>query len=485
MKKRTILRLLIFLLGFVTLTMLIPLILAAAYGEKEMFRAFGIPLGAALILSLLSLLLTRKQRAGFTAVDGLLLVFLAWVLTGLLGGAPYYLSGHIPRFADAVFESVSGFTTTGLSVIADVEALPRSLLLWRGMTHWFGGMGIVLLTVALLPLLGAGGPELNSSPFFNAESPGPEKDKITPKISETAKILWFLYTGLTLLLVLLLMLGGMDWLDAVIHSFSTMATGGFSSRNGSIADYRSPWIEWVCTIFMFLAGFNFSLLCQLLRGKYRNLLRNSEARAYWGIILVSIGIITASTLQNHSLGSTLRYASFQTASILSTTGFAAADHTLWPPLAQGVLFFLMFVGGCSGSTAGGFKVIRHVVLFKQMKNEIKRLLYPRGVFSIRLHKKAGRKDAVYGVVGFASLYLILLFAASLLVSFSGLDLFSSMNVALITLGNIGLGLGKTGPGFVFSGFPAYINWGLSFIMIAGRLELWAALVFFSRHYWRR
>jgi trk system potassium uptake protein TrkH len=281
------------------------------------------------------------------------------------------------------------------------------------------------------------------------------------------------------------MLGGMDWFDAVIHAFSTMATGGFSSRNNSIAAYQSPWIDWVCTVFMLLAGFNFSLLYRLLRGKYGDLLRNSEARAYGGIILVSIGIITAATLRDHPPGTALRYASFQTASILSTTGFAAADHTLWPPLAQGVLFFLMFVGGCSGSTAGGLKVIRHVVLFKQMKNEIKKLLYPKGVFSIRLHKKAGRKEVVYGAAGFVSLYLVLLFVASLLVSLSGLDLFSSINMALITLGNIGLGLGKLGPGFVFSGFPGYLYWGLSFIMIAGRLELWTALVFFSRHYWQR
>jgi trk system potassium uptake protein TrkH len=466
--------------------MLIPLILAAGYGEKEMVPAFGIPLGGMLILSLLILLVTRKRRAVFSPADGFLLAFLAWVLTGILGGSPYYLSGHIPRFSEAVFESVSGFTTTGLSVIADVEGMPRSLLLWRGMTHWLGGMGIVVLTVALLPLFGADGLQLNTSSFFRAESTGPEKDKITPTITETAKILWLLYLGLTLILTLLLMIGGMDWFDAVVHSFSTMATGGFSSRNNSIAAYRSPWIDWVCTIFMLLAGLNFSLLYRLFRGKYRDLLRNSEARAYGGIILVSVGIITASILpETRSLGKALRDASFHTASILTTTGFAAADYSPWPPLAQGVLFFLMFIGGCSGSTAGGVKVIRHVVLLKQMKNEMRKLLYPKGVFSIRLHNKVGRKDVVYGVAGFAALYLALLFAAVLLVSSSGLDLFSSINMALITLGNIGLGLGRTGPGFVFSGYPASVCWGLSFIMIVGRLELWAALVFFSRDYWRR
>ncbi|MDR2028016.1 MAG: TrkH family potassium uptake protein [Treponema sp.] len=485
MRGKLILRLLIFLLGLITLTMTIPLMLAVAYGEKEMFPAFGIPLGGTLILALFRLLLTRKQRVLFSRTDGLLLVFLAWVLTGILGGLPYYLSGHIPRFADAVFESVSGFTTTGVSVMADVEGLPRSLLLWRGMTHWFGGMGIVILTVALLPLLGAGD-HLNTSSFFQAESTGPEKDKITPKITETAKILWLLYIGLTLLLIPLLMIGGMDWLDAVIHSFATIASGGFSTRNNSIAGYQSPWIDWVCIVFMFLAGFNFSVLYRLLQGKYQDLLYNSETKAYGGIVLVSVGIIALAILpETGSPERALRYASFEAVSIVSSTGFAATDHTLWPPLAQGILFFLMFIGGCSGSTAGGVKVIRHVVLFKQMKNEIRKLLYPKGVFSIRLHKKVGRKDVVYGVAGFVFLYLALVFGAALLIGTSGLDLFSSINLSLLALGNIGLGLGKTGPGFVFSGFPAYINWGLCFIMIAGRLELWAALFFFSRDYWRR
>jgi trk system potassium uptake protein TrkH len=486
MKGKLILRFLIFLPGLITLTMLIPLVLALGYGETAMIRAFGLPLGGMLILTILSFLLTRKQEFRFSAAGGLLLIFLAWIFMGFLGGMPYYLSGRIPRFTDAVFESISGFTTTGITVIADVEGMPRSLLLWRGMTQWLGAMGILGLCAAFLPRLGAGSLQMNTAPLFGALSPGPEKDRIVPKITEPAKIIWLLYAGLTGLLIPLLMLGGMGWLDAVIHSLSTMATGGFSSHNGGIAAYRSPWIEWVCAVFMFLAGFNGPLLYRIIRGKYRDLFRHSEAKAYGGIILVSIGIITLSTLpETHSLGQTLRYASFQTASILSTTGFAAVDHTLWPPLAQGVLFFLMFIGGCSGSPAGGVKVIRHVVLFKQMKNEIKKLLYPKGVFGIHLHQKTGRKDVVYGVAGFVVLYLVLLFAAVLLVSTSGLDLFSSINMALISLGNIGLGLGKLGPGFVFSGFPAYISWGLAFIMITGRLELWAALVFFSRDYWQR
>jgi trk system potassium uptake protein TrkH len=341
-------------------------------------------------------------------------------------------------------------------------------------------MGIVVLTVALLPLLGLEGYRL-----VNAETPGPEKSRITPKITVNAKLLWLMYIALTGLESILLRLGGMTWFDAVTHSFSTIATGGFSSRNNSIAAYGSPWIHWVIIVFMLLAGFNFSLLFSLLRGKGRDIPRNSEAKAYGLIVLVSAGLVFLSLLPRGAPAEeSLRLALFHTASVLSTTGFTLADQNLWPPLAQGVLFFLMFVGGCSGSTAGGIKVIRHVVLFKQGGNEIKRLLYPKGVFSIRLNKREGRKDVVYGVAGFVFLYFILVFAAAFLVSTAGLDLFSAVNLGLLTLGNIGLGLGNFSAGLPFAAFPPHVLWGLSFIMIAGRLELWTALVFFSRDFWR-
>jgi trk system potassium uptake protein TrkH len=277
----------------------------------------------------------------------------------------------------------------------------------------------------------------------------------------------------------------MSWFDACIHAFSTMASGGFSSRNASIAAYNSPWIDWVCIVFMLLAGLNFSLFFQLLRGKYRELLSNSEVRAYGGIVLVSVIIITWSILpESPSPGTAIRQAFFQASSILTTTGLAAADHQLWPPLAKGVLFFLMFIGGCSGSTAGGVKVIRYVVLMKQMGNEMKKIICPRGVFNIQMNGRPGRKEVVYGVAGFVFLYFVLVFASALLVSSAGADIFSSLNTALMTLGNIGLSLGPPSPFADISALPAYVKWGLSFVMILGRLELWAALVFFSRDYWR-
>jgi trk system potassium uptake protein TrkH len=480
-KQFIFLRILILLLSLVALIMIIPLILALVYGEEDMVRGFVITMGPVLLAALPVAFLTGKQEIRFSASDGFLLVFAAWIAVCLLGAAPYYISGRLPRFSDAVFESASGFTTTGSTVLARPEDMPQSLLFWRAMTHWLGGMGVVVLTVALLPLLGVGGFQL-----LKAETPGPEKEKITPKITATAKILWGFYIALTALQGLLLMAGGLDWFDAAVCSFSTMATGGFSSRSGSIAAFGSPWVEWVCLVFMILAGFNFTLLYRLFRGKYRDILDNSEARAYGGIILVSVGIVFLSRYTPGAPpGQILRQSSFQAVSILTTTGFSAGDHTLWPPLGQAALFFLMFVGGCSGSTAGGIKVIRHVVLFKQAGNELKKFIYPKGVFAVHLNKRVGRKDVVYGVAAFVFLYLVLVLAAALLASAAGLDLFSSLNIALITLGNIGLGLGEIGPDFVFYSLPGYVKGALSLIMIAGRLELWTALVFFSRDYWRR
>ncbi|MDR1374325.1 MAG: TrkH family potassium uptake protein [Treponema sp.] len=486
------LRILLLFLGLAALTMMIPPVMAAAAGERDMLGPFLIPALPVLSASLL-LFFTGRRRApaasgetpqgSFNASDGFLLVFLAWALICLMGALPYYLSGRLPRFSDAVFESVSGFSTTGLTVISDVESLPRSLLLWRGMTHWLGGMGIVLLTAALFPLLGLGGFQM-----VKAETPGPEKDRIAPKITASAKILWMIYVALTALQTLLLRLGGMGWFDAVFHAFSTMATGGFSSRNDGIGFYRSPWIDWICILFMLLAGFNFSLLYRLLQGKCRDVFTNSEARAYGAIILLAALIVACSLALPESgfpVPDALRLAFFHTASIMTSTGFSIDNHNLWPALAKAALFLLFLAGGCSGSTAGGVKVIRHVVLWKQMRNEMRRLLYPKGVFSIQLNDKAGRKDVVYGVAAFVFVYALIAAAAALLVSTAGVDLFSSLVAALISLGNIGLGIGRFGPGAVFYDLPGYVKWGLSLVMIAGRLELWTVLVFFSPAYWRR
>ncbi|MDR0669062.1 MAG: TrkH family potassium uptake protein [Treponema sp.] len=476
------LRLLSLFTVLLSLTMTVPLVVAALLRETEMIRAFAISMAVPLPLALpVLLLVTRKQRIRFAAADGFFLVFFIWIIACLLGSLPFLFSRAIPRLADAFFESVSGFSTTGVSILADVEVLPRSLLLWRAMSHWLGGIGIVMLTVALFPLMGIGGFQL-----VKAETSGPEKEKITPKITATAKILCFLYLGLTAVLTVLLVLGGMDWLDAVIHSFATIATGGFSARNNSIAAFSSPFIEWVCIVFMILSGYNFALLFQLLRGKVRDVFRNSEGRAYLSIMgLSSVTVALSLCSAGEDFSTAIRLGFFHCSSIATSCGFAIADHNLWPPLAQGVLFLLMFIGGCSGSTAGGVKVVRWVVLFKQALNEAKRLVYPRGVFNIRLNHKVGRKDVVYGVAGFIFLYLIMIAASFLLLTSAGLDPWDSLNAALLCLGNIGLGLGNLTGGAILASCPDYVKWGLSLLMIAGRLEIWTFFVLFIPEYWRR
>jgi trk system potassium uptake protein TrkH len=475
------LRFLSFTLSLTVLAMIPSLIIALVRRELETALSFVVPLGAGVLVTLPAALLTGKTKSRLSVSQGLLLVCAAWVLSCLLGALPFLLSGVLPRMADAVFESASGFTTTGATVFTDVEVLPRSLLFWRAMTHWLGGMGMVVLTAALVPILGVGGFQLNTS--FQAESPGPEGGKITPRITSNAKILWYIYLALTCIQTLLLRLGGMDWFDAVTHAFSTMATGGFSTRNAGIAAWQSPFIEWVCIVFMFLGGSNFSLIFSLLCGKGKEILRNSEARAYFRIIAAAVILCVAVLAPVTGPGKGIRLGFFQSLSILTTTGFTAADQRLWPPLAQVCLFFLMFIGGCSGSTAGGIKVIRHVILFKQAGNEVKRLLYPRGVFSISLNKREGRKDIVYGTAGFVFLYALLVLAATLLICGTGLDLFSSLNMGLLTAGNIGLGF-VDNMEETLRNLPAYAKWGLSFVMIAGRLELWTVFVLFTREFRR-
>jgi trk system potassium uptake protein TrkH len=481
MKRRVLIRILSLLLTFVSLSMLPSLVLALIEGKPAVINAFAYPICASVILAVAAAALGRNVPIRLNGRDGFLLVSLAWAFTAVLGASPFVLSGHVPSWTDAFFESASGFTTTGASILTDIEALPRSLLLWRSMTHWLGGMGIVVLTVALLPLLGVGGFQL-----LKAETPGPEKDKVAPKITATAKILWLIYLGLTVLQTLLLMAGGMDWFDAVNHAFATMATGGFSTKNASVGHFRSAYIEGVITVFMVLAGINFSLYFRLLKGKVGDLWSNSELRAYLAVFLgSSLAIAIVLVPAYGGFGTAFRYSSFQVASILTTTGFMSADFDLWIPFAKAVLLLTMFVGGCSGSTGGGIKVVRIVVLFKQAGNEIRRLLYPRGVFSVRLNGKVGRKDVVYGVAGFVVLYLALVLGVTLVVAFSGADLITSFSGALATVGNIGPGFNAIGPTQNYSAFPDYVKWTFSFAMIAGRLELWTVFVLFTREFWRR
>jgi trk system potassium uptake protein TrkH len=465
----------------VAAAMLIPLVFALATGEGNMVFALAVPALFVIAAAIPALLSFRKDRPSFRSRDGFLLVVLIWILMSLLGTMPFYLSGRGLSFTDAFFESACGFATTGATTITDVEALPRALLLWRSMSHWIGGMGIVLLTVALMPLLGVG-----SFQLVKAEATGPDKERITPRITDIAKVLWVSYCVLTAALAILFRLGGMEWLDAVCHSFTTMASGGISTKNTGLSWYNSAFIEVVSMVFMLLTGLNFNLYYRLLRGKFKDVISNTEARAYLLIFITAAAAVTITLVPVYgSAGPALRYGVFQTASFLSTTGSVITDYTLWPPVTRGILFCLMFVGGCSASTAGGIKVIRHVVLWKQTGNELRRMLYPQGVFTIQLNKKVGRKDVVYGVTGFVFLYAATVVLAALVGAVSGMDILSAFSTAAAVIGNVGTGFGAAGPGRNFSQFPDYLKWFYSFIMIAGRLELWTVLVLFTPAYWRR
>ncbi len=476
-----LLRVLTFILVLAAALMTAPLVMAFILHETEMIKAFAFPIAVSFFAGLLVITCTKKQRTHLQAKTGFLLVFLTWLVMSFFGSVPYYLSGLGISFTNALFESSCGFATTGATTIQNIEALPRSLMLWRGMTHWFGGMGIIVFTVALLPIFGVGGFQL-----VKAESPGPEQEKITPKIASSAKILWLVYIGLTVIVMLCLKLGGMEWFDAVIHSFGIAATGGLSTKNAGLAYYDSAAIEIISTVFMLLAAMNFNIYYRIIRGKWEDVFNNTELRAYLGIFAAASIAITLNIVSDYgSLPEAFRYACFYAASFLSTSGAVTVDYQMWPSFAQTILFGLMFVGGCSASTAGGIKVIRHVILFKQAGNELRRIIFPKGIFSIQINKKVGRKDVVYGVAGFVFVYSIILFITTLVAAASGFDLFSSFSASLAVLGNIGIGFGTVGPSQNYAVFPDHIKWLYSFVMTLGRLELWTVLILFRPAFWRR
>jgi len=480
MKRLPTVRFLAIIIGGMTSLMIPSFVAALVLEEYVIVRAFLIPISIGLILALFAVLFIRKAPLSIRPRDGFFLVFLVWVFSSLIGSLPYYFSRLGMSVCDSIFESTCGFATTGATTLSDIEVMPKPLLLWRSMSHWSGGMGIILLTVALMPLLGVGGFQL-----VKAEAPGPEKDKLTPRINNAAKVLWLFYCAFTAILAVLYKLGGMEWFDAVCHSFAIMATGGVSTKNSGFAFYNSAFIDWVTVIFMLIAALNFNLYYRVIHKKFSDFAHNTEIRVFFLIFIVAALLISLSLVSQYgSFADALRFGSFQAASILTTTGNARVDYTVWPSLAQAVLLCLMFIGGCSGSTAGGVKVIRHTVLFKQAWNELKRILYPQGVFSIQLNQKVGRKDVVYGVAGFVFLYFLIVGITALVTTAAGFDVFSSFSAALSVTGNIGVGFGAVGPFKNFSMFPDYLKLFYSLVMIAGRLELWTVLVLFTPEYWK-
>ncbi len=484
MNLRLVARIVAALVIIIAVFMLIPAIIALAGGDGRIAVAFLVPVAVMTTLGGIVLAATRNLKAPtLTPRDGYLLVSVSWLTAAAFGALPFYLSGSMPTYTNAFFETMSGFTTTGASILTQIESLPKSLLFWRSLTHWLGGMGIVVLTVAVLPLLGIGGLQL-----IQAEAPGPSVDRLTPRITETAKMLWYLYLGFTLLEIALLMFGGMNLFDATTHTFGTLATGGFSPKNASVGHYDSLYINSIITLFMLIAGMNFALHFKLLLGPRKSVLRDSELKAYLLIFMVATAIITIDLFQSkmfQTISETISHAAFQSASILTTTGFATTDFEQWPFLSQAVLVFLMFIGGCSGSTGGGIKVIRILTLLKQGLNEMKQLVHPRAVLTLKISGRTVKNSIVFAISGFFFLYVFLVLIVTLVVASAEHDILTSVTTALATVGNIGPGLGLVGPAENYGFYPAWIKWVLSFAMMIGRLEIYTVMVLFTPAFWRR
>lgn len=464
-------------LGIVGLALLPSVASSAWYAEGARTTcAFAVPAAACLSLAALCLLKRNAEPSPIKTSWAFCIVGGVWIGVCLLGAIPLWASGAFGSATDAVFESISGFTTTGASVAASVEDLPRSVNLWRCETHWLGGMGVIALAVALVPLLGVGGFRL-----IKAEASGPEKGRITPRIASTAKALWTIYLSFTILQTLLLRATGIGWFDSVCHAFSTLGTGGFSTRNASVGAFGNPAAEWTCVVFMLLASVNFALYYRLFTGKVGEVFKDTELKLF--IWIVAFFVLSVAMVEKADMGgfsTALRHSAFQVASIVSTTGFMTSDYACWRPAAQMLLFLLFFVGGCSGSTAGGIKVIRWAVLGKQLRNELRRITHPREVTTIRINGCSGRDEIVPLVAAFVTLYALLAFVTAVAGAFAGLGLVEAVSCALSMVGNIGPAFGSFGPTANYGEIPCALKWWYSFAMIAGRLEIFTMLILVGR-----
>ena len=483
-------------------TMLLPLSIGIYYfvsasEPKDDMMAFVYATIVTLCVGLILRFTIKPSEPELGIREGFAIVTLGWVVAAFFGSFPYLFAGIFSiegrtswvEFSFCYFESMSGFSTTGATVLTEIEHLSHAMLFWRSFSHWLGGMGIVVLAVAILPMLGVGGMQL-----FRAEAPGPQTDRLTPRIAQTAKLLWGVYILLSVVETLLLWLGDMTLFDALCHTFGTMATGGFSTKNGSIAHYNSVYIETVITVFMFLAGTNFALHYRALRGDVKSYFKDTEFRFYCivvfvGILLISWNIVRFKNIDGQvpydSVWDSIRYAAFQVLSITSTTGYGTADFEMWPALSQFILITLMFYGGCAGSTGGGMKQIRFLLLIKQSGAEIKRLIFPHAILPIRVNDRVVPSEVLTHVLGFFFFFIGIFAIVTCIMSTLGLDLITAASCTIAAMGNIGPGLGDVGPLDNYAHIATAGKFILSFCMLLGRLEIYTVLILFSSNFWKK
>lgn len=465
-----------------SLFMSLPVLISLIYKQPD-----TVPLCFSLAITMISGLLIyfatgKHRKEEINHRDAFIVVTFSWIVVAFFGTIPYLLSGTFDSFTDAYFESMAGFTTTGSTVLDDIEAVPKGVLFWRSLTQWIGGMGIILFALAILPMLGTGGMQL-----FKAEVPEISVDKLKPRIIDTAKALWFIYVGLTSVATASYMVGGMDLFDALCHAFTTMATGGFSTKSASIAHFQSPLIEFTASIFMILAGINYSLYFHLFRGKTTALLKSTEFRFYIFTIAIAAILITSSIwkISYDSLYDSFRHSLFQTVSIMTTTGYATADFEDWVPFAQIFLVALMFFGGMIGSTGGGIKQVRILLMLKQGYREIYQLIHPHAVTTLKLDGKFLTKEILGSIWGFLFLFIAVCVIATLALAATGIDIVTSATTVISATCNVGPALGSAGPAENYASIPYVGKWILVFCMLTGRLEIFTVLILLFPHFWRK
>ena len=480
MNRRMVVYILGQMLNAEALLLLLPTAVSFLYREQGAAFAFLITIAATVAFGALCTF-RRPQNRVIYAREGFAVVALSWLVLSAFGALPFWLTREIPSYVDCFFETVSGFTTTGASILTEVESLSRGLLFWRSFTHWVGGMGVLVFVMTVIPL-----GDNRSMHILRAEVPGPMVGKLVPRLKSTAKILYGIYIVMTAIEVVLLLFGGMDLYDSLVHSFGTAGTGGFSVKNASIGAYQSPYIEWVIAIFMLLFGINFNLYFFLLLGKIRTVLQSDELRCYLGIVGASIAVIAVNILPMYQkLGVAVRHAAFQVSSIITTTGYATVDFNGWPQLSRTILVVLMFFGACAGSTGGGLKIARLLLFFRTMRRDLRRMLHPHSVEVVMLDGKPVSEDTVAGANGFFLVYSAIALVTVLLISVDGFDFETNFTAMAACLNNIGPGLGMVGPTGNFSAFSDFSKLLLSFAMLIGRLEVFPMLLIFAPSVWWR